>query len=127
MQYSHHEDNSLSMIALAKIDMQEGKFFQAAEKFSHVLLVTDSVEAMYNRAICNINQNKIKEATVDLLNVIKENSVYSKSAYLQLAICFQATNEIEAALRYITQAINRFSRFDEAFLIRAKLYCIKKN
>ena len=125
--YATYDEKSQSVLSAAKKDMQEGKYAQAVNKFTHVLSYMDNVEAMYNRAICNISQRNIKEATVDLLNVVKENSVYSKSAYLQLSMCFLATNEVEAALRYISQGISRFSRFDEAFLIRARLNSAKKS
>ena len=125
--YSTSDDKSQSVIAAAKKDMQEGNYAQAANKFTQVLSNVDNVEAMYNRALCNISQKNIKEATIDLLNVVKENSVYSKSAYLKLSMCFLATNEVDAALRYISQGISRFSRFDEAFLIRARLNSTKKS
>lgn len=124
---TYDEQHHQSIANSAKKDMHEGRFAQAIFKFSQLVSLSDSVEAMYNRAICNISLKNVREATVDLLNIVKENSTYSRAAYLQLALCFLGMNEIEAALRYTTQAINRFSRFGEAFLMRAKLFLAKKN
>lgn len=121
------EESSISLLTLAKKDLQEGKFSSAAERFSQVFHKTENPEALYSRAICNIKLNKSKEAIVDLLNVIKENSSFSKSAYLNLVKCFQSTNEVDPAIRYASQALTKFNKFDEALLIRAQLYMAKKN
>ena len=124
---SMNEEPAAMLLASGKKEMQDNSFLKAAEKFNSVLLLTDSLEALYNRGVCYLNLKNFKEAVVDFLNVIKENSVFSKGAYLQLAVCFQNMNDPDAALRYVSQAIHRFSRFDEAVLIRARLYSGKKN
>lgn len=123
---STFEENSVSLLNLAKKDLQDGKFSQAADRFSQVFNMTENPEALFNRAICNMKLNKLKEAIVDLLNVIKENSIYSKSAYLNLVKCFSGSNEIDPAIRYISQGLTRFSKFDEGWLVRAKLWSTKK-
>lgn len=121
------EESSVSLLNLAKKDLQDGKFSQAADRFSQVFNMTENQEALFNRAVCNMKLNKLKEAIVDLLNVIKENSIYSKSAYLNLVKCFQGSNEIDPAIRYISQGLSRFSKFEDGLLLRAKLYSAKKS
>lgn len=121
------EDHAFFILVSAKKDFQEGRYTQSIQKFSQVLSFIDNIEALYSRAIAYIKQNNYKEGIIDLLNVIKENSLYCKKGYLQLCTCFQACGDLDAGLRYISQGIQRFSRFDEGFLARGKLYTAKRN
>lgn len=124
---SSYDESCGPILAMGKKDLKEGKFEMALEKFSQILAVSENLEALYHRALCNMSLNKAKEAIVDFLNVIKENTIYTKSAFMNLVKCFQMTNDVDAGIRYITQGITKFGRFDEGFLIRAKLYSWKKN
>ncbi|OMJ80792.1 hypothetical protein SteCoe_18900 [Stentor coeruleus] len=121
--FQKFDEKVLMFINLGRQEIQKGKYLEAASNFSKALEIDPKcLDALYNKGLTNMLMNLYKEATIDFLNVLRENILYNKELYLKLSICFYNMKDLTTALRYISQGLHRFPKYYEGYLFRGQLY-----
>lgn len=121
--FQKFDERVFQLINLGRQEIQKGKFSEAISYFTQAIEIDSKcLEALYNKGLGNMLLGLYKEATIDFLNVLRENVLYNKDVYLKLAMCFRNMNDINTALRYITQGLHRYLKYYEGYLYRGQIY-----
>ena len=125
--FQKFDEKVFQFITQGRQDIQKGKINEALVSFSKALEIdSKSLEALYNKGLANMLLNLYKEASIDFLNLLRENILYNKDVYLKLGMCFQSMNDTSTAIRYLSQGLYRFPKYYEGFLYRGQLYNSQK-
>ena len=126
--FQQFDEDVFNYLSLGKQEIQKGNPSSAASFFSKAIEIDSKcLEALYHRGLANKHLFLYKEATIDFLNVLRENILYNKDIYLQISQCFHSIKDPNTALRYISQGLHRFPRYYEGYLYRGVLYNELKN
>jgi tetratricopeptide (TPR) repeat protein len=121
--FQNFDEKLFEYINLGRQEIQKGNISQAMNYFDQALDIEGkNPDALYNKGLACMLMNLYKEATINFLNVLKENSTYNKDVYLKLSMCFNCMKDASTALRYISQGIHRYPKFYQGYLYRGQIY-----
>lgn len=121
--FQQFDEKVLKCINFGRQEIQKNKFSEAVGYLTQALEVDNKcLDALYNRGIALMLMGMYKEATIDFLNVLRENVMYGKDVYFKLAVCFYNMKDINTAIRYVSQGIHRYPKFGEGLVFRGQLY-----
>ncbi|CAG9309952.1 unnamed protein product [Blepharisma stoltei] len=112
-----------SHIETAKDAIRDKQFLKAKGFLKEILMIDhENVAALYNKAICHANLHEYESAISDFHAVFKLNPKYSKNAYLEMSKCYAALNDINSALKWISNGLSKFPKFSEGYIDRGYLF-----
>lgn len=121
--FQKFDEKVLMFINFGRQEIQKGKYLEAVANFTQALEIDPKcLDAMYNKGLASMIMGLYKEATIDFLNVLRENNLYNKDVYLKLSMCFHSMKDPNTALRYISQGLHRFPKYYEGYLFRGQLH-----
>ncbi|KAM3146723.1 hypothetical protein pb186bvf_001253 [Paramecium bursaria] len=100
----------------------EGQTNEAQKIFTDVLQSTNNPEARYLIALCDLSKQDYQDAINQLQQLIQQQPLFKRNAYILLAIALKKVNNHTQALNTLTLAIKQFNKYFDAYIYRGKLY-----
>ena len=106
-----------------KLFLQEKKYKDACKMFTKSLQANKTnYDALFYRAVTNLDQELPKKAIVDLEELMRICSDYRKTMFIVLSIAYRRVNDYLSAIRTLSKAIQRFPMYLEAYIARGQIY-----
>lgn len=85
-----------------------------------------SVNTLYVMGLSACMLHKHELTISSFKKILSIDPIYKKNMYLFISIAYKKLNDTENAMYILTEAINHFPNFYEAFIYRGKLYLKKR-
>lgn len=107
--------------------MTEKKYKDASKMFSKSLQANKTnYDALFYRAVTNLDQELPEKAINDLEELIKICSDYRKTMFIVLSIAYRRVNDYLSAIRSLSKAIQKYPSYLEAYIARGQIYIFQK-
>jgi len=78
----------------------------------------NNFDALFYRAVSNLDSNQPSKAITDLNELIELCPDYRKTMFIVLSIAYRRQNDYTGALRTLSKALSRYPRYIEAYIAR---------
>lgn len=83
-------------------------------------------DALFYRAVTNLDQELPDKAISDLEELMKICSDYRKTMFIVLSIAYRRVNDYLSAIRTLSKAIHKYPAYLEAYIARGQIYIFQK-
>jgi len=107
--------------------LAEKKYKDACKMFTKSLVANQTnYDALFYRAVTNLDQELPDKAIVDLEELMKICSDYRKTMFIVISIAYRRVNDYLSAIRALSKAITKYPAYLEAYIARGQIYIFQK-